>query len=86
VHGERILGDLRKENSRLLNLLYESKIANKISNEDKVKISELGEKELEILIKHEADLENSIKSSAVEAKQSEKNIDRLDPIEQTNIS
>ena len=86
MHGERILGDLRKENSRLLNLLYESKIANKISNEDKVKISELGEKELEILIKHEADLENSIKSSAVEAKQSEKNIDRLDPIEQTNIS
>jgi hypothetical protein len=71
---------LSNDKSKLVKSLFESSVNETVVNE-KALVSSLGKQDLENILKQESDIENSIKSAAVEAKASNKNIDQLDPID-----
>jgi hypothetical protein len=71
---------LSNDKSKLVKSLFQSSVNETVVNE-KALVSSLGKQDLENIIKQESDIENSIKSAAVEAKASNKNIDQLDPVD-----
>lgn len=76
------LSKLANDKSLLVKSLFTKQASLEKQSYEKLLVNSLGKLELENIVKQESDIESSIKSAAQEAKSSQQNIDKLEPMEQ----